>query len=146
MAPKLPVLVTLCDIWHLMVLGRGCHFGSNGRIYIFNFIFLYTVFNFKVKNFLFHDFFIIFYYFFSFFCSFSFSFWLIVMGHHTYGLYLETFFMCKIPISNYNSKLRYQNKSTRSGWDWISYQVFLNKNWKTKFVLETNWYRLQCFN
>ena len=136
MSPKLPVLVTpiLCDIWCLRVLGRGCHFGSNSPIYNFNSIFFVQCKFLKI--------FIscIFSLFFSFFFLFLFLFfWLIAMGHHIYGLYLETFFMCKIPISNYNSKLRYQNKSTRSGWDWISHPVFSNKNWKTTFVLEINW-------
>ena len=35
---------------------RGCHFGSNGLIYIFNFTFLHTIFLMKKKKF-----FIIFY-------------------------------------------------------------------------------------
>ena len=34
-------------------LGRGCHFGSNGPIYIFNFIFLFFAVYFCIKIFIF---------------------------------------------------------------------------------------------
>ena len=120
MAPELPILVTptLCDIWYLMFVGRGCHFGSNGPIYIFNFSFLYTVFNFKVKKLLFYVFFSLFFIFFFFF---FFCFWLIAIGLHTYGLYMETFFMCKSPYPI--TTLSWDIKTNQHGLDGTDYHI-----------------------